>query len=423
MRPQSQKLTFIDLFAGAGGLSEGFVRAGYKPLAHVEADTGAAFTLRTREAYHKLKARQKRGIYESYLKAEISREELYSIAFSRKPACVINSRIGEQELGSIFSKIDELSNYEKPDLIVGGPPCQAYSLVGRARSEHGMIGDYRNYLFVLYAEFLKRYKPKYFVFENVAGLLSARERNGVRYIDMMIDLFAEFGYSVEWRLLSADEYGVPQRRKRIILIGRRGRRGGFFPEIKESKTEYTVKDAINDLPKLKPGGGSPYAIKLRRKPSPWLRQAGVLSDNRSTTWHEARPHNNLDRRIFSEVIKRWEDCHERLNYNDLPNGLKTHANRNSFLDRFKVVAADLNASHTVVAHISKDGNYYIHPDVAQSRSLTPREAARLQTFPDDFFFESASGKPSRTAAFKQIGNAVPVLLAKKIAVALKDNWS
>ena len=113
----------------------------------------------------------------------------------------------------------------------------------------------------------------------------------------------------------------------------------------------------------------------------------------------------------------------RLKYDDLPECLKTHRNRSSFYDRFKVVASDLSVSHTVLAHIAKDGHYYIHPDVKQNRSITPREAARLQTFPDDYYFESNSGIPARTPVFQQIGNAVPVLLARKVAEKLRDGWT
>ena len=108
-----------------------------------------------------------------------------------------------------------------------------------------------------------------------------------------------------------------------------------------------------------------------------------------------------------------------MNYQAVPEELRTHKNSTAFTDRFKVVAGDMPYSQTVVAHISKDGHYYIHPDKNQNRSLTPREAARLQTFPDDYFFESITGRPSRTFAFKQIGNAVPVVLAEKVAEAMK----
>jgi len=421
-KDRREKPLFIDLFAGAGGLSEGFVRAGYKPIAHVEADVAASYTLRTREAFHRLKLRGELDKYQAYLAGHIGRNELYSIAFSSVQSKVLNATIGQLELSSIFESIDALAGGVTPDLIIGGPPCQAYSLVGRARSDLSMVGDDRNYLFVYYAEFLKKYRPRYFVFENVIGLVSARDKSGVRYLDMMIKLFNKIGYAIEWRVLSADDYGVPQKRKRIIIIGRMGTERAFFPDIKKESANFLVRDAIGDLPPLSAGQGTSYAIKLSERPSRWLKNSGILAESGTTTWHQARPHNKRDLRIFSEVVRRWEDGQERLSYNDLPKSLKTHKNRSSFLDRFKVVASDLPTSHTVVAHLAKDGNYYIHPDNSQNRSLTPREAARLQTFPDDFHFESSSGRPSRTSAYKQIGNAVPVLLAQKIAETLLENW-
>lgn len=418
----NRKPHFIDLFAGAGGLSEGFVRAGFKPIAHVEADLAASYTLRTREAFYRLKGEGKTKVYENYLAGTKSRHELYSTAFSSMPSCVINAKIGKAELASIFGQIDEITGGLELDLVVGGPPCQAYSLVGRARSELNMVGDERNYLFVYYAEFLKRYRPKFFVFENVVGLLSAQDRSGVRYFDMMISLFNKIGYSVEWKVLSADQFGIPQKRRRVIIVGRKGKREGFFPQVKKKQPNFLVRDAIRDLPPLQAGHGTPYTSKLFGGPSNWLRESGILAKSRTVSWHQARPHNIRDLNIFSEVVKRWDHGRERLSYDELPEKLKTHKNRSSFLDRFKVVASDLPASHTVVAHIAKDGNYYIHPDILQNRSLTPREAARLQSFPDDFHFESASGRPSRTAAYNQIGNAVPVLLAQQIAESILENW-
>lgn len=417
------KLTYVDLFAGAGGLSEGFIRAGFEPIAHVEADASAAFTLRTREAYHRLRQEDDLSHYEAYISREASREQLYHRVFSTKPSCVVNAEIGDETLESLFSKIDELSNGVRPDVLIGGPPCQAYSLVGRARSDLRMVGDKRNYLFRHYAEFLDKYKPRFFVFENVTGLMSAREGDGTRYFDLMTSLFNGIGYSVEWRVLSADDYGVPQKRRRVIIVGRQGRTGGFFPELTPCKIAFQVKDAIGDLPQLKAGSGTPFITSIRRKPSKWSTQFDITSTDRTTTWHQARPHNQRDLAIFSLVVERWNKHRERLNYNDLPDHLKTHRNRDGFVDRFKVVASDLQASHTIVAHIAKDGNYYIHPDGSQNRSITPREAARLQTFPDNYYFEAASDKPSRTSAYRQIGNAVPVVLAENLANALLKGWS
>ena len=111
------------------------------------------------------------------------------------------------------------------------------------------------------------------------------------------------------------------------------------------------------------------------------------------------------------AVKKWNKNCTRLNYNDIPTKLQTHNNKTAFTDRFKVVGGELTASHTVVAHVAKDGHYYIHPDIRQNRSLTPREVARIQTFPDDFYFEGTKDSYSRTAAYKQIGNAVPPKLA------------
>jgi DNA (cytosine-5)-methyltransferase 1 len=414
-------LTFIDLFAGAGGLSEGFIQAGFEPIAHVEADPAAAYTLRTREAYYRLKSMGLSSKYDDYLAGKLSRLELYEI--SKEPTRVINATIGKENIDGIFDNIDRLIGHCTPDLIVGGPPCQAYSLVGRARSDSKMVGDIRNYLFIYYAAFLKRYRPKYFVFENVVGLLSAQEKEGRRYLDMMLSLFQDAGYSVEWKVLSAEKFGVPQKRKRVILVGKLGAEIGFFPEIVEVDADFSVRDAIGDLPSLRSGQGTPYVTPVTSEPSSWLSRSGILAPSRQVTWHMARPHNDRDLSIFKEVVTRWSKHKERLSYDELPEQLKTHKNRTAFTDRFKVVAPEANFSHTIVAHISKDGNYYIHPDLEQNRSLTPREVARLQTFPDNYFFESASGQPSRTAAYKQIGNAVPVLLARRIAESLLRSWT
>ena len=148
-----------------------------------------------------------------------------------------------------------------------------------------------------------------------------------------------------------------------------------------------------------------------------------IKDINDITFHIARPHTHQDLAIYKLVVDMWNKKHKRIDYPDLPKKLRTHKNTTAYLDRFKVVADDLPCSQTVVAHIARDGHYYIHPNLEQNRSLTPREAARLQTFPDSYFFESKKDIPGRTAAYKQIGNAVPVRIAYAIAKALKNRFS
>lgn len=415
----SKELLFLDLFAGGGGLSEGFIRSGFTPVAHVEKDKAACYTLKTRMAYHWLK-RQGHIDYVNYLQGKITRQQLYDIVPAREISSVINDEIEKATLPEIFCRVDELLEGRSPDLIIGGPPCQAYSLVGRARDQKRMKGDKRNYLYQYYAEFLDRYKPRYFVFENVMGLLSAKPDEGKPYLSNMLSLFKEAGYETEYRVLSSEKYGVLQNRNRIFLIGRRGNGTGFFPELEEWNPSVQVGEAFTDLPSLGAGEGSVYPCNIKQYTGNYLYEAGIKEKEMPVTWHWSRPHREQDLEIYRIAVLKWNNHKERLNYNDLPERLKTHKNRKAFLDRFKVVAGDLPFSHTIVAHLEKDGHYYIHPDLKQNRSLTPREAARLQTFPDNYFFESIDGRPRRTNAFRQIGNAVPVLLAEKIARKLLE---
>ncbi len=410
---------YLDLFAGAGGLSEGFIQAGYTPVAHVEMDEAACYTLRTRAAYHWLRTNNKLYIYKDYVSGRITREELYKMVPEQVLNTILNCEIAEDTLSAIFEKIDSLLTGNKIDLIVGGPPCQAYSLVGRARSENGMTGDKRNYLYKFYAEFLKRYRPEFFVFENVTGLLSAKEDDGSLHFDNMRSLFKECGYSTEYKVLNAADYGVLQNRKRIILIGKYGTdEKNFYPDIPQIKnTGITVSEIFSDLPALHAGEGVYGPVNALPYTGKYLYKMGI-KDTNYITFHNARPQTQQDLKIYELVVDAWNKAHKRIRYTDLPQELRTHQNTTAFLDRFKVVAGDLSYSQTVVAHVSRDGHYYIHPDIHQNRSLTPREVARLQTFPDSYYFESKKDIPGRTAAYRQIGNAVPVRLAYCIAIAL-----
>ncbi|HAV53849.1 MAG TPA: DNA (cytosine-5-)-methyltransferase [Aequorivita sp.] len=408
---------FIDLFAGAGGLSEGFIQAGFESIAHVEIENAACNTLKTRIAYHYLKSGKKKEVYLSYLKGEISRKNLYNEIPQNLLKSVINLPIGPENNEAIFAKIDTLLDKTNVDLIIGGPPCQAYSLVGRARSKTKMVGDPRNYLFVQYAKYLEKYEPKIFVFENVQGLKSA---NKGYYLAEMEKLFSEKGYQIKLFTLEARNFGVLQNRKRIIIIGWQKNRNLNLLNLEEINinNNFKVEDLLKDLPPIKAGDGKDKFLRYNTSPTDYLKTHSLRNGIDILTQHVARPHNTQDREIYKIAVKKWEKANERLNYNDLPENLKTHNNRTSFIDRFKVVAADLPYSQTVVAHIAKDGHYYIHPDIKQNRSLSVREAARLQSFPDDYYFEGEREGANRTAAFKQIGNAVPPLMAKTIALNL-----
>ena len=418
----SKKLNYLDLFAGAGGFSEGFMRAEFNPIAHVEMDQAACFTLRTRMAYHWLKEQDDLEPYADYLQGTINREEFYDSLPDRITESVVDAEIEEETLQDIFQRIDQLLGDEELDLIVGGPPCQTYSRIGRACCPNRMKGDSRNNLYLFYAEFLKKYEPEYFVFENVPGLLSATDEEGNFYINLMQDLFREYGYETEYKTLNAKDYGVPQNRRRLILVGKKGTSTGFYPKPDKCKSDILVNEILHDLPHIKSGGGCIRSCSMKSAYHSWLRDTGIRNETLPVTLHQARANNEQDREIYKMAVELLNEKESCLRYNELPDRLQTHRNKNSFLDRFKVVAGDLPYSHTIVAHIAKDGHYYIHPDINQNRSLTPREVARLQTFPDDYYFESCSGKPSRTPAFRQIGNAVPVFLAQKIAEKLKENW-
>lgn len=322
---------YLDLFAGAGGLSEGFLRAGYEAVAHIEMDTAACYTLKTRAAYHWLKKNNKLDLYNEYLERKITRDEFYSAIPKSVLDTVLNYEISEDSLETIFSDVDALLNGRNLDLIIGGPPCQAYSIAGRSRAENKMVGDERNYLYKLYAKFLKRYHPKYFVFENVVGLLSAKEEDGTLHLNNMLSLFKQYGYSTEYRQLVASDYGVLQNRKRIILIGYRGERKEFYPEIPKVETRCTVGEIFSDLPKLKAGEGSVLPVATKHYKGSYLYSSGIKeSDKEQVTFHQARPHTEQDLEIYRIVAKKWQDEGQRVSYTELPERLRTHKNTKSF---------------------------------------------------------------------------------------------
>jgi len=423
-----KKYTFIDLFAGAGGLSEGFVRAGFTPIAHIEMDKYACNTLKTRAAYHYLEENDKLYIYKKYLQEKKEGEngqKLWEQVPSAIIDSVINATIGSSTIDGIFQKVDNLKGKKDIDIIIGGPPCQAYSIVGRSRMGKDVEKDPRNELYKFYVKFLERYNPKMFVFENVLGIVTAKKGGPLNDLKELVD---HAGYNMHLEVQNASEHGVLQRRQRVIIVGWRKEdpnskvKKYHYPILEKEHNSYSVmKDLFSDLPERKAGEGSltalvPYTRDL--EDMPYLKESAIRNNHFDfTTQHIARPHNANDREIYCMAIKQWKEKRRQLDYSKLPIHLQTHKNTKSFLDRYSVVDPD-GCSHTVVAHISKDGHYYIYPTpnptIETARSITVREAARLQSFPDDYFFEG-----SRGAAFKQIGNAVPVVLAYKIAKELK----
>jgi DNA (cytosine-5)-methyltransferase 1 len=372
-------------------------------------DASACLTLKTRIAFHYLKKQKKLQTYYSYLKGNITREDFYSHIPEDILQSIIQKKISEKTLPEIFKEIDTLRDGKKIDIIIGGPPCQAYSTPGRVAHKRKTNWDTRKFLYKQYGEFLKRYRPKLFVFENVPGLHTSG--NGV-YFERMLEMFKKLGYTTEHKIFNAADFGVLQTRKRIIILGWKKRLKFHYPDYKPIRHKYNIEDLFSDLPALKAGREMrivPYADVTTE----YLKKFEIRNGIRFTTEHTARPHNKKDLAIYKLAIEKWLNEGKNLSNNEIPEDKRTQSNTTSFLDRFKVVKSN-SLSHTMIAHIAKDGHHYIHPDIKQLRSISVREAARIQSFPDDYYFED-----SRTAAFKQIGNAVPPLMSQKIAKRVK----
>ena len=402
-------INFIDLFAGAGGLSEGFIREGFLPVAHVEMNKDACDTLRTRTAFHWLKEQGRVEEYYDYLENLISRDELWAKIPNHLIKSVINTEISEETLPNIFNQIDAELGKKKVDVVIGGPPCQAYSVAGRVRKD--MSNDPRNHLYKHYVKFLQKYQPKMFVFENVPGILTAK--NG-HYLELIFDAVREAGYELDKKVLNAKDFGVLQDRKRVIIIGWKNDLDIEYPEFDKTELEFEIaKHLFADLPSIKSGQGNWGVSKYTKTTNAYLEKYNIRNGIDFTTQHISRFNNENDLEIYRIAVEKWVNEGKRLNYGELPPHLIKHNNTKTFTNRFQVVNHK-GISHTVVAHICADGHYYIHPDIEQNRSITVREAARIQSFPDDHFFES-----SRTAAFKQIGNAVTVLMGEGIAKKIK----
>lgn len=403
------KLKYIDLFAGAGGLSEGFMQTNmYNEIAAVEWLKQPAETLRNRlKNKWKIKDADKR-----VLNFDISRENELINGWNDK-------RYG---IGIGLDKLIKLSG--GIDVIIGGPPCQAYSIAGRVRDANGMKNDYRNYLFEHYLNIVKRYHPKAFVFENVPGMLSAKP-DGELITEKIKRGFSNIGFEIiddlkKFALINTEDFGVPQSRKRVIIVGLQKKLINKEYDIQKILQQYykeylsqykqnkkmTVKEAIGDLKKFEP-------IDVTDKKKSYRPQKNDYSPE--VSWHIPRYHNKRDKKIFNMLAKDIENG-DNLYTNSaaLSKLYNEQIGSNSPIHRYHVLRPD-KPSTTIIAHLYKDGNRFIHYDSVQSRTITPREAARLQSFPDDFEFIGSQG-----AVYQMIGNAVPPKLSFYIAKSLKD---
>ena len=387
-----KKYTFIDLFAGCGGLSEGFYRQGFEALAHVEINHWACETLRARMKYYGYK-----NIEKEVIEHDITADD-------------------------ILEKLDNAIKGRSVDIIIGGPPCQAYSTAGRVRDGKRMAADARNYLFESYVRILEYYKPKFFVFENVTGLLNAKVEGA--------PIFNKYKVLSDPQILvhNTADYGVPQLRKRVIIIGVRNDidkdvtqlyrdvvKSHWNPEMPENERKgkkrfVDVRQAIGDLPSVDPGHDASTPEFDYPCDNDFLKRIGKPGIHPLLD-HIARTHNDLDRERFQVMI------HNHWTFGQLRREKPQyeHEHARVFDNSYVVQWWDL-PSKTILAHIHKDGFQFIHPDESQRRTFTVREAARIQSFPDDFEF-----KGSRGEKYKQIGNAVPPLFAEALAKSVRKN--
>lgn len=395
------KIKIIDLFAGCGGLTEGFMKSGlYQEVAAVEWLGPQVDTLRNRM----LTKWGEKDAPERVMRFDIQRDkELFS-------------GWDDEVFGSSKGLDYFVQKAKGIDAIIGGPPCQAYSIAGRVRDENGMRNDYRNYLFEHYLNVVKRYQPKFFVFENVPGILSAAP-DGVPIVDKIRDGFNAIGYEIvddlgKYALVNAVDFDVPQNRHRVVIIGLcravfenpqevlHSFYTSILPKYKCSKIR-TVRDAIGDLPPCNPVPKKDH-----------VRGLSHFTPECATTWHVPRYANFRDMdtfRILEEDLASGRCEYDSKKIADL---YEEKIGSRSPIHRYHVLNPD-EPSTTIIAHLHKDGHRFIHYDPQQQRTITVREAARLQSFPDDFEFIGSRGD-----AYQMIGNAVPVNLGYAIARAV-----
>lgn len=397
------KIKIVDLFAGCGGLTEGFLKSGkYKEIAAVEWLKPQVNTLRER-----LKTRWGVKDADSHvMHFDIQREdELFS-------------GWDDTEYGYNKGLDYHIQKAKGIDVIIGGPPCQAYSVAGRVRDENGMKNDYRNYLFEHYLSVVNRYRPKLFVFENVPGILSASP-NGVHITELIKQGFNSIGYEIisdlRNAIVNAADYGVPQNRHRVVIVGIDKNRckniqnmlkdfySGLLPKYKVNNI-ITVSQAIGDLPKCMPLFDEENHKKRKSHTTPKC----------DISWQEPRYSNLRDMDTFRILAEDVASGKREYNSKKISQLYEEKIGSSSPIHRYHVLDPN-EPSTTIIAHLYKDGNRFIHYDPEQQRTITVREAARLQSFPDDFNFVGGRG-----SAYQMIGNAVPPILAEALANAVAE---
>lgn len=472
----------VDVFAGPGGLNEGFssLRAGgsrvFSTLASVEMDPSAVATLRLRAAARH--AVDEHGclptVYHEFIAGRLPHDRLishpkFAAHWAHAEGEVHQHVLAEQSRpvsdDFIGGALQKTLRREDPWVLVGGPPCQAYSLVGRSRRKHDVSfkDDHKHTLYREYLHLIETFRPHVFVMENVKGMLSSQHDGGPIFQAIAADLenpAPDLKYTIRSCvvlgesgglnpsdfIIRAERYGVPQARHRVILLGVRSDvdASTFSPLI--PRQPVSVGDVIDDLPSIRSGvsrgantderwlaalmeGAKEARVRLPKgiRPPTYSRQyidgyqsrlSGELGDwirghaPEGVAQHESRNHMPQDLSRYAYLAFKGKQG-ERPKVTELPSSLRPlHSNLNHdsvpFTDRFRV-QLQTSASSTVTSHISKDGHYFIHHDPLQMRSLSVREAARLQTFPDDYFFMGG-----RTQQYHQVGNAVPPFLARQI---------
>lgn len=395
------KIKMLDLFAGCGGLTDGFMQTGcFEDIAAVEWKKPQVQTLRNR-----LKNKWgEKDADKRVLNFDIQREEELFCGW-----CDDSEYEPSNGLDYYVNKANGI------DIIIGGPPCQAYSVAGRVRDEKGMEDDYRNFLFEHYLAIVDRYQPDLFIFENVPGILSAAP-HGKKVADIIPEEFSQKGYEItnnlKGAIVNAAEYNVPQNRKRVILVGVRRKSfenvdiqnmlDEFYQVIlplHKGKKIMTVKDAIGSMPRLIPYWDDEHHAKRQSHSTPRC----------SMTWHVPRYNNTRDMDTFRLLAEDLRSGRNEYNSKKIAELYEQKVGAKSPIHRYHVLNPN-EPSTTIIAHLHKDGNRFIHYDPEQARTITPREAGLLQSFDMDFEFIGSRGN-----VYEMIGNAVPPRLAKALA--------